>query len=597
MNAQADAPDLGGRATMHIVRRRILKKDGRVVEPDRNPNASQSHADLSQLEKGDAVEAIYEGWSLPGDRGSITIDTPDLLPERTAVHDATVEVRLPASLRGALWSHPLLGKPRESRDEGARVLRWSVKDAGERRIEDGAPRMDRDVSVSFSTATWGDTARALRETLAALDGPAPEVRAWALDVTKGVASERAKVAAIVEAAGKSVKEPNASFLADTEIGRPSGGREITARTILANHEGSRTWLVVRALRELGIAADVAIAENDPFSAVADFPPHDGRFTHPLAVARPKDAPSEVWIDADVDGPPLPAGRVSPELRGRSVLASDGRIATLPAATSPGEGDEVDVRLVVDEKGDAKGSLTVLLRGRAAQDLAEALQRIVGDERQRMLRGVALAWVPFANVDDVVLSSTEESWQVAIRASLTVPGFAQLVSDSRGGAGPRWYPRRHQPDPRDVPALRRGDARRDVREPGGAQGRARDQPRAAVPRAPPHRAAEGRDDRAHARRARGRERGAERRAPRERAVERPRGRVHPLRVDRHRARRRVRVVRGGRAQDRRRLPRERGGRAAARRSVKDARARIVRTSRSAPTPATARTSRPGRPASP
>jgi len=71
----------------------------------------------------------------------------------------------------------------------------------------------------------------------------------------------------------------ASSLSDVEVGRPEGSQQTTARTILSNHEGSRTWLVVRALRELGIAADVAIAENEPFSSDPAFPPHEGRFTH------------------------------------------------------------------------------------------------------------------------------------------------------------------------------------------------------------------------------------------------------------------------------------------------------------------------------
>jgi hypothetical protein len=33
-------------------------------------------------------------------------------------------------------------------------------------------------------------------------------------------------------------------------------------------------------------------------------------------------------------------------------------------------------------------------------------------------------VPFANVDDVQLSSSEGSWQIAVRAELTIPGYAQ-----------------------------------------------------------------------------------------------------------------------------------------------------------------------------
>ena len=38
----------------------------------------------------------------------------------------------------------------------------------------------------------------------------------------------------------------------------------------------------------------------------------------------------------------------------------------------------------------------------------------------MLRGVVLGWVPWANVDDVGLSSSEGSWQVSLRASVTHP---------------------------------------------------------------------------------------------------------------------------------------------------------------------------------
>jgi hypothetical protein len=66
-----------------------------------------------------------------------------------------------------------------------------------------------------------------------------------------------------------------------------------------------------------------------------------------------------------------------------------------------------------------------LRGQTAQDLSEALVRLVGVERQRALRGIALGWVPFATVDKVELSSSEGSWQVAIRADLTAPAYAQV----------------------------------------------------------------------------------------------------------------------------------------------------------------------------
>ena len=153
-----------------------------------------------------------------------------------------------------------------------------------------------------------------------------------------------------------------------------------------------------------------------------------RFTHPLAVAHL--AKEDVWIDADVSGPPLPAGRISPELRGRAVLFADGSIEPAPTMSLEKERDEVDLRLVVDDKGDAKGELTVLLRGRAAQQIAEALFRLVGFEREKALFGIALGWVPFANVDKVALSSSEGSWQIALRAEISVPGYAQPTSGQK-----------------------------------------------------------------------------------------------------------------------------------------------------------------------
>ena len=446
-NAQASAPQLVGRTALRILRKRILKHDGAVIEPDPNPGASQGHADLAQLEAGDVVEAIYEGWSVPLETGEIGIDTIDLLPPRTAVHEASVEVHLPTSLKVALWSHPIMGAALKQTDGDETVLRWSLKDHAARRVEDATPKMDRSVAVSLSTGRWSEVGRGLREAVAARFDRDPSVLAWAEGVVKEqhATTDRAKVVAVVAATGTAIKEGDPGDLSDLLYGHSSGPQSTTARGILIDHEGSRTWLIVRALHELGVACDLLVAENDPFSASADFPPHLGRFMHPLALAhvRGDGAASgagnglvDVLIDADVSGPPLPAGHISPELRGRQALHEDGTIAPLPDVSNSDERDEVDERLQVDARGDAKGTFTVVLRGRGAQDIAEVLERTVGDARRRALRNVVLAWVPFANVDTVELSSSEGSWQVAVRAGITIPGYAQPEGKS-SAAGATW----------------------------------------------------------------------------------------------------------------------------------------------------------------
>jgi hypothetical protein len=200
-----------------------------------------------------------------------------------------------------------------------------------------------------------------------------------------------------------------------------GSQTTSARATLELGQGSRSWVIVRALRDLGVAAEIALAETEPWSTSADFPPHAGRFRRPLVVAHLPDG--DVWIDADVEGPPLPPGRVSPELRARSAMLPSGRIVAVEGA-SAGQGDVIDVRLTLDERGDARGTFTVLLRGRPAQALAEAFTTTVGTDRMQMLRSVVLGWLPWADVDDVSLSSAEGSWEVALRAKIAMFGYGR-----------------------------------------------------------------------------------------------------------------------------------------------------------------------------
>jgi len=441
--AQGASAVIEGRDVRRILRRRIHKPDGRVLEPDKASYASQEHSDLSQLEKGDYVEQIVEGWALPGAAGQLVVDTPDLLPERTSVDEATIELRRPASLDLSIWSHPQWGKRSERIDGNQKVTTFSVKDHAPRRLEEGVPKMDREVAISFGTSSWQLVGRSIAEAIASLEDRDPYVAAWSRAAARGskddtprpaseapaesVVSQRTLVERIAAAAGRSVKVANGVVLSDLAGALSAGAQGTTARTILELGQGSRSWLAYRALREMSIPAEIVVAERDPFSADPHFPPHFGRFDYPLVLAHLKEG--DVWLDLDVQGPPLPAGRVSPELRGRVAMNAKGDTLRVGGSSMEEARDEVDIRLKLDNKGNANGTFTILLRGRTAQSLADALEKVVGSDRSDMLRQVVLGWVPWANVDEVGLSSSEGSWQVSLRALVTIPGYAQAEGTS------------------------------------------------------------------------------------------------------------------------------------------------------------------------
>jgi len=299
---------------------------------------------------------------------------------------------------------------------------WRLKDKPPRRIEDGVPRMERSVAVSLGTQTWANVGRAIDDNIRSLTDRDPLVKRWAEEAA-GADRRPAKalVDRIVAAVGKKVKVAQGQDLSDVAAVYNGGAQRTTARSILELGQGSRSWLLYRALGELGVKAEIAVAETEPFSSSPEFPPHVGRFRHPLVVARIEGG--DLWIDADVEGPPLPPGRISPELRGRSAMLASGKMVTVEGASGE-TGDEVDVRLVLDAKGDAKGSFTVLLHGRPAQALSEAFETVVGTERQQLLRAVVLGWLPWADVEDVSLSSSEGSWEVALRAGIKIHGYGR-----------------------------------------------------------------------------------------------------------------------------------------------------------------------------
>jgi hypothetical protein len=430
-----EQPTIDGRGFTAPLRRRVHKRDGRILEPDQANQAAQGGSDLSQLEQGDYVEHVMEGYFLPTETGELTIDTPDLLPERTSVASAEVAIRLPEWMKPAMWTHAMLGKPKEEARGGYRFYTFQLENQAPRRIEDGLPWLERGVRVSLGTQTWEKVGRAIGENIRSMDETDPFMARFARDASKdGTGPKRSQtdlVSDVVEHVGKVIKVTSGgSELGDFAGYYGGGAQQQTARSMVEEGTGSRTWVIYRTLRELGVDADVAVAETEPFSAAPNFPPHPGRFRKPLLVARTDKG--DVWIDADVQGPPLPPGRVSPELRGRSAILGTGAVVPVPIPESDPV-DEAAIDLVLDAQGTAKGKVSLTLRGQEAQGLAEAFFYVVGDDRREMLRSVVQSWLPWASVDDVRLVSKEGSWEIALTAEVTIPGFG----NAEGKDGKTW----------------------------------------------------------------------------------------------------------------------------------------------------------------
>jgi hypothetical protein len=419
--AQADDAQVMGKWSKRTLRRRIHKRDGRVLDPDPSARGQQGHTDLSQLEQGDYVEQIDIGWALPEEHGQIVVDGPDLLPPRTSVREATIELVRPKSVAMKLWAHTLLGAGATAERDGKIITKWQLANQAPRRLEQDVPELEARVAISFGTDDYTRIGRAIGEVLKQRDDSDPFIANW-VKSTLGDAKldDLAKINRITAAVGKAVRQSAPASLGD-HLAVHVGGQDDTARQILERGDGSRTFVIHRALREAGISSRVAIAETEPFSAAPTFPPHVGRFRHPLLLATAGDA--RVWIDADVDGPPLPPGRVSPELRGRTALLPTGETIVVDA-TSGEDADQIDIALEVDDKGDASGSFKATIHGRPAQRIAGALETLVGEQRTDLLRSIVLGWLPWADARDIALSSDEGSWQISVTANISAVGFAQ-----------------------------------------------------------------------------------------------------------------------------------------------------------------------------
>ena len=230
-------PTVEGRGAPRLLRKRIHKRDGRVLEPDAAANAAQATAISRSSSRATTSSKSLEGWALPGDTGQLVIDTPDLLPERTSVREATIELRRATSIPFAIWSHPLLGKAEERIEGGVKVSVWRDEEPGAaphrgRRAQDGAER----ARSASGRRRGSNVARAIEENVRSLDERDPLVKRWARRPPGADRQpSRALVERIVAAVGKKVKVASGG----RALRRRGGLRRRRAADDGAHHPGAR----------------------------------------------------------------------------------------------------------------------------------------------------------------------------------------------------------------------------------------------------------------------------------------------------------------------------------------------------------------------
>ncbi|MEM9696870.1 MAG: hypothetical protein AAGA56_30320, partial [Myxococcota bacterium] len=133
-----------------------------------------------------------------------------------------------------------------------------------------------------------------------------------------------------------------------------------------------------------------------------------------------------WIDADVEGAPLPPGLVSPELRGKKALFLDGSLRPIDAEKP--QPDEIEISLRMDPQGNSRGRFRAALRSRSGQRLAQALEDATpGAARRALLEGVVHAWLPSAEISSVGRGGARPGVAIVIEA--TVSRFESAVPTS------------------------------------------------------------------------------------------------------------------------------------------------------------------------
>lgn len=398
---------------------RTRKPDGRTQAP--HGDRAKGSTSLSGLEPGDYVELEY----LRATRGALDGHAADpfyFQDSGERLVRSTYTVVAPAELGLEVDAHGMEAPPLERRD-GQVTLRVLRTDVPGLVSEPGAPGPQE--FLPAIQVGYGGGQEVLQRRMA--DALAPRTRAT-LEIT-ALADE------VRRAAGPGAGPEDLARAAWREVaGRIAGGAGSLAddaSEVLSRGRGSRTLLLAALLGAMGIDARIALVrsfEQDP--RPYRFPRHS---LYGEVLLRIRAGGRELWVDPDQRDAPfgsLPGGALDAEAL---ILPAPGEpleVARTPAEPLVPSGRSTEVRIAIDERGDAVVEGIDRYVGHTAGVVRGALERFDAATRRRLFEQSVAASFRGGTLEALALRGTDDrEGPLAVEWRARVPAFAR---PDRGG---------------------------------------------------------------------------------------------------------------------------------------------------------------------
>jgi len=403
----AEHPKLEG-VVLHA---RVLKKDGRVLEPEEVPG--KPTITFPHLEVGDYIEYEHVMTKAGDGRGKQYVSPHWFFREENIAYARSeFVVIVPDGKALDIETHGGAPAPAVEKKDGVVSRRWRVDRSPAGVIEPGSPPITEflpSVRVGWGVEL-GERLRALADSLADVAPVDPRVRRIARK--------------IVEPLPASAEAQRAQKLYRWVLANVEEGPEPDGRRVVVGKRGNRWRGFMTLCRALGMPTSYVVARNrlapEPTGNIS----RATQFTEPLVRVSTKRGP--LWLT--VSSKFAPFGYVPAEIRGvpAYVLGPSGpkSITTPAGGTEDSVVYEGDVVLAAD--GSAKLDLVQRFTGKyamavrsAVMQLPEAQLRDLVESKLlgRALRGARLIKHELANLDDL-----DEPLLLKMKAEM--PGFAQ-----------------------------------------------------------------------------------------------------------------------------------------------------------------------------